>query len=173
MRPLIFSLLLLGVLLSSCGKLPEARPSDFSLVLEWDTGALPPEYHYAYTIAIGPGAQGEFTYQPGYEEKDENFWLMPFEISEARLQSLYTWLRDNDLMRRKWNAGQPLLGGQGTAILINAFGAQYLVPSISEINQSDRELVEKAIEEIRACVPAEIWREMEKRQAVYELTHGG
>jgi len=156
------------VFLSSCAGMPDKYPHDFGLVLEWDTGALPPEYHYQYTVTIGPGPQGEFTYHPGYEENAPLAWITPLYVTETDLQSLYTFLNDNNVLRNRWDSGQPLLGGQSTRIIINALGQQFVVPSISEVSQKERDLVEKTIESIRARVSESIWSEMERRQAEYE-----
>jgi hypothetical protein len=148
--------------------MPEKYPEDFSLVLEWDTGALPPEYHYQYTIAIGPGTQGEFVYHPGYEASPENTWITALMISGDDLQSLFEYLSENNMLRKNWQTGMPLLGGQGTSIMITAFDQQYLVPSVSEVSQNERGLVEQAIEEIKSYVPADVWAEMGSRQSDYE-----
>ena len=164
-----FSIIVLcfAFLLASCVNLPAGYPDDFRLVLEWNTGALPPQYRYQYSVTIGADLQGEFAYHPGYEEESEYKWKKTFNISESQLQSLYTYLRYNNLMRKKWQTGKALIGGQGTSIIITALGVEYQVPSISEIDRSDRELVERTIEEIRMIVPAQIWSEMEARQADY------
>jgi hypothetical protein len=160
--------LLSFVFLSSCAGMSDTYPGDFSLVLEWDTGALPPEYHYQYTITIGPGPQGEFVYHPGYEVTAESTWITSFEITETDLQSLFDYLKENNILRNQWQSGQPLMGGQGTIITITAFDQQYLVPSVSAVSQSERGLVEQTIEVIRAFVPEHIWTEMEQRQTDYE-----
>jgi len=165
-----FSLLLL-ICFTSCTSMPEKYPDDFSLVLEWDTGALPPEYHYQYTITIGPGPQGEFVYHPGYEASPDNTWITTLSVSIDDLQSLYDYLRENGVLRKNWQKGMPLLGGQGTSIIITAFDQQYLVPSVSEVSQNERELVERTIEEIRSYVPADIWAELDSRQSDYEQNY--
>lgn len=161
-------ILLSFIFLSTCAKMPDNYPGDFSLVLEWDTGALPPEYHYQYTITIGPGPQGEFTYHPGYEENTSLAWITSFQIDENDLQSLYSYLKENKVLRNRWESGQPLLGGQGTRIFIDAFNQRYVVPSISEVSTKEWELVEQTIELIRTVVPEYIWTEMEQRQTDYE-----
>lgn len=173
MKNYLFLIVILLVFLSSCSRMPDNYPQDFSLVLEWDTGALPPEYHYQYTITIGPGPQGEFSYHPGYEYNASLAWTTPLEITEVDLQSLYAYLGDNNILRNRWESSQPLLGGQGTRIVIDAFGQQYVVPSVSEVSPKERELVEKTIEMIRTYVPGNIWSEMERRQAEYESSYGG
>jgi len=171
MKPLFTFSLFLLMCCASCSTMPENYPDNFSLVLEWDTGALPPEYHYQYTIAIGPGLQGEFVYHPGYEANADNTWITTFSVSVDDLQSLYDYLRENDVLRKNWQKGMPLLGGQGTSIIITAFDQQYLVPSVSEVSQNERGLVEQTIEEIRSHVPAEVWTEMESKQSDYEQNY--
>jgi hypothetical protein len=172
MKKLILLFALLLVNFSSCTNMPDKYPEDFSLVLEWDTGALPPQYHYQYAITIGPGPQGEFFYHPGYEGTPENTWITSIEITGSDLQSLFDFLNENKILRNRWQSGQPLLGGQGTSIIITAFDQQYLVPSISEVSQNERELVEQSIEEIKSYVPEAIWAEMNSRQSEYEQNYG-
>lgn len=172
MEKMFLIFILSALLFVSCAAMPDEYPDDFSLVLEWDTGALPPEYHYQYTISIGPGPQGEFVYHPGYEATPENTWITGFEITETGLQLLYDYLKSNNILRGGWASGQPLVGGQSTSILITAFGQQYLVPSVSEVSRNERELIERTIEEIRSYVPDTIWQEMNERQSDYELNYG-
>lgn len=171
LKSLFLFLPLLLFCFTACVTMPEKYPDDFSLVLEWDTGALPPEHHYQYTVALGPGPQGEFVYHPGYEASAENTWITPFLVNIGDLQSLFNYLRENDVLRKNWQKGVPLLGGQGTSIIITAFDQQYLVPGISEVNQNERGLVEQTIEEIRSYVPAEVWAEMELKQSEYERNY--
>ena len=167
---IIFSLFSLLVF-SSCARTSDEYPKDFSLVLDWDTGALPPEYHYQYTISIGPGPQAEFVYHPGYEATAENTWITSFVISEADLQKLFNYLEQKDVLRNRWATGELLVGGQGTSISITAFDQQYLIPGVSEVNREERELIEQLIEEIKSYVPDQIWEEMERRQSEYETSY--
>ncbi|HUV15202.1 MAG TPA: hypothetical protein VMW28_01395 [Pelolinea sp.] len=171
MRSILFFVILLLIFSSACGKLPAEYPADFSLTLDWNTGALPPKYHYRTTVTIGPGSQGEFSYHPGYEEESEYIWASSFDLTETQLQALYRYLKENNVMRERWKTGQPLIGGQGTSIIINAYGKEYHVPSVSEINQSDRQLIDTTIEVIRSYVPQEIWNEMDARQAEYDKNY--
>ena len=72
------------------------------------------------------------------------------------------------MLRSKWSTGQPLLGGQGTSLVITASGKEYRVPSVSILTRSEREKVEELIEIIRGYVPKSIWDEMDARQAEFE-----
>jgi len=156
-------------LFSSCSGLPSENPEDFSVVFSWDTGALPPQYHYSYTITIGPGPQGQFVYQPGYDTQDQtNLWVAGFVLTQGQLDSLYESLKGLGIMRSRWNTGAGLVGGSNTDIIITAYGKEYHVPSIAELEEGDRGRVDEAMEDIRGMVPKDIWDEMEARQQAYE-----
>ncbi len=169
MKRIMLVFILMVIFFSSCGKAPVERPADFSLIFEWDTGALPPQYHYAYLIRIGPGQEAEFIYSPGYEPLTQpDAWRMPFEMSAGQLDDLYALLLGRNMLRSNWKTGQPLLGGSGTRLEISAGGAQYQVPSLAVLAKSERDTLEGVIEEIREMVPMEIWEEMDVRQSRHE-----
>lgn len=168
MKMLVVFLLAL-IVLSACSKPAAERPPDFSLVFEWDTGALPPQYHYAYVIRIEPDGTGELVYSPGYEPLTQpGAWRAAFTLSPDQMDHLFALLRGGNMLRSDWQTGQPLVGGQGTRISITADGNTYVVPSVSVLSQSERETVEKVMEGIRSFVPAGIWEEMEARQSQFE-----
>jgi len=157
------------LVLSACTRASTDRPEDFSLTLEWDTGALPPPYHYSYIVAIGPGLTEKFSFQPGYApDFAEDAWQTEFELGSQDLNALYQTLVEKDMLRLKWSTGQPLLGGQGTSLVITADGKDYRVPSISVLTRSEREKVDEIIEIIRGYVPQAIWDEMDARQTAFE-----
>lgn len=169
MKRLIFILSATVFVFSSCSGLPAETPEDFSVVFSWDTGALPPRYHYSYTITIGPGLQGQFVYQPGYDAQDRtNMWVADFALTQGHLDSLYASLKDLGMMQSRWNTGAGLVGGSNTDIIITAYAKEYRVPSIAELEEGDRGSVEDAMGDIRGAVPQDIWDEMEARQQAYE-----
>lgn len=169
MKTIILAIFAASLALSACARTPAARPDDFSLRLEWDIGALPPQYHYSYTITISPDLIGEFTYQPGYGPEDSGeFWRTEFNLESKDLDALYSMLDEKGMLRSRWATGQPLMGAQGTSLVITASGNEYPVPSVSVLTRSEREKVETVIETIRGLVPKAIWDEMEARQADFE-----
>jgi hypothetical protein len=155
--------------LTACARVQTTRPKDFSLILDWDTGALPPLYHYSYIISIGPNPAGRFTFQPGYApENSGEMWETEFELQDTDLDVLYLTLIEKEALRSNWSTGEPLMGGQGSSIVITAGGKEYKVPSLSILTRSDREKVQALIEIIRGYVPTSIWDEMTVRQAEFE-----
>ncbi|MDO9546327.1 MAG: hypothetical protein Q7J07_06210 [Pelolinea sp.] len=158
-----------AVLTVGCGGKQSPMPEDFGLSFNWNTGTLPPQYRYEYVITIGPGMQGELDFIPGYEgAQDSERWVTPFEISREELENLYAFIADNDLLRARWNTGRELIGGSTTSLIFTAFGKEYQVPSISELEGKDKQLVESAMDAIRGVVPEMIWEEMNDRQVQYE-----
>ena len=169
MKTVIWVIFTACLALSACARTPAARPDDFSLTLEWDTGALPPPYHYSYIITIGPGSEGQFSYQPGYAPEDSGkLWATEFKLDGKSLDALYKTLAEKEALRSNWSTGQPLLGGQGTSLVIIADGKEYRVPTVSILTRTEREKVEAIFEIIRGYVPKTIWDEMAARQAEFE-----
>lgn len=171
MRAVLSIVFIIGIaiLTMCCGAKQSPIPEDFSLTFNWNTGALPPQYRYEYVITIGPGFQGELDFIPGYDgAHGSERWATPFEISSEELENLYAFFTDNDLLRDRWNTGRELIGGSTTSLIITAFGKEYQIPSVSELEGEDKQLVEMAMEAIRGVVPEMIWEEMNDRQAQYE-----
>lgn len=157
--------LLCGSCVGKTGKMPE----DFSLTMEWNTGALPPKYTYMYTITIQPGQVGEMVYRPGYDpEDDSQLWVAAFTPEKAQMEALYATLQEQDMFRNNWKKGEILLGSHGTGLTLNANGKTFEVPSVSELDRDERIQAEAAMDAIRAVVPQALWDELETRQAAYE-----
>jgi hypothetical protein len=172
---LIFSILIIigtGIITMGCEAKESQMPDDFGLRFDWNTGALPPKYHYAYVITIGPGAQGKFEYSSGYDSSGKsNRWIAPFTLSKDTLEELYRYLKNQDILRTSWKTGRGLIGGSTTSLIITANGKEYQIPSISELEDADKTLVEEAMDMIRKYVPKSIWEEMNDRQTRYEESY--
>ncbi len=171
----VFSILLIigtGIITVGCGTKEPQIPDDFGLSLDWNTGALPPKYNYAYVITIGPGSQGEFEYISGYDRSDDsNRWVTSFSMSKDALEELYTYLESKDIFRARWKTGRGLIGGSTTSLIIAAYGKEYQIPSISKLKDSDKMLIEEVMDMIRGFVPDSIWEEMNDRQAGHEKSY--
>ena len=153
----------------ACSQLPAEMPQDISLTLEWNTGSLPPQYTYRYVISLGPGLQDKFEYRPGYDPNDTSRqWVTTFSISEKQKEELFAYLQTQDIFRSKWKNGDLRYGSSGTSLILNAYGKEFHVPSISKVDRTEYAQVDAAIEAIRALVPQTIWEEMKVRQADYE-----
>ena len=163
----LLNLALTIISITACTFTPAQRPDDFSLSFSWNTGSLPPQYHYTYTITIDSGGKGEFTYQPGYEQDEVDLWQITFTLTAQEMDNLYQYIAENELMRSSWKEGKKLLGGSGTSMRITADGKEYHVPSISEVTDDDRTTINAAMDYINNLVPKNIWDEMNARQQEY------
>lgn len=151
-------------------QLPTKTVPDFSLLFKWNTGTLPPQYTYTYTIILGPG-KGRLEYQPGYADDSSQQWMVDFTVSEKQMHDLYEYLNSQDMFRSSWKKGEPMMGAPGTRLILEAYGRQYNIPSISILASSEYARVDAAMEAIRALVPQTIWDEMETRQEEYEANY--
>ena len=174
MRTIIFAAyIILMVLMVACTAAKVEMPDDFALTFSWNTGSLPPEHRYDYVITIGPGAQGEFDYVPGYgDENDENRWVTSFAVTEDDLKTLYAYFRDQGFFNTKWgNPDTERIGGSTTSLILTAFGKDHPVPSISALKEADLDKVTDAQDFIRQFVPEAVWAEMEARQDAFKASH--
>lgn len=153
---------------TACTSQPSERPGDFNLSLAWNTGSLPPQYHYSYSINIQSSGASVFIYQAGYEEDEALRWQTDFTLDKNQMDDLYKYLVEKDLLRSNWREGQPSMGSSGTSIQITANGEEFQVPSISVLEQADRKIIQPAIDTINQLVPQNIWDEMNTRQDTYE-----
>ena len=177
----IFAVLICTLVTVACSQLPTITPpdsselptetaQDFSLLFEWNTGTLPPQYTYTYTIILGPG-KGRLEYQPGYADDNSQQWMVDFTVSEKQMHDLYEYLNSQNMFRSSWKEGEPMMGGSGTTLILKAFEEQYTIPSISILSSSEYARVDAAMEAIRALVPQTIWDEMDARQKEYETNY--
>jgi len=172
MARVFFIIFIIILMASACTQVPAEMPDDFSLTMEWNTGALPPKYTYMYTITIGPGQTGEMAYRPGYDPGDDShLWVAAFTPNQAQMEVLYEILQEQDVFRSNWKKGEILLGSHGTDLTLTAYGKAYAVPSVSELDRDERIRVETAMDAIRAVVPQALWDELETRQAAYEAEY--
>lgn len=144
-------------------------PEDFSTKLYWDTGSLPPEYHYYYLITIGPGPEGRFDYQSGYGEPPApDIWVAEFSVSFVKLNELYEFLDGNGFFRDSWEKVEPSIGGSYHIINITANDKTYEIPPDFELNPEDSKKISEVADFVKNLVPENIWTDMEKRQKEFE-----
>jgi len=140
---------------------PNQNPDDFSFKFAWDTGALPPAYHYAYQINVAADGKGEFIYQEGYEDVGAKApTLREFNLSQAQLDQVYEMMLDRDMLREKWAEGEPLLGAPSAAMAITAGGKTNQVPSTAAMQAEDRNVVTEVYDYLHSLLPQSIWDEL-------------
>jgi hypothetical protein len=147
-------------------------PRDFSVHLTWSTGALPPPYHYSYSILCGPGLNGIFTYHNG-KSLSQNLEpvVIDFGTSIESMDGLYVFLEENNFFRNKWDKAAPSIGGSSTIIKISAKGKTYEIPPDFELKPGDAKIINKAAYLINSMVPEQTWAEIQKLQSEFEKSY--
>lgn len=137
--------------------MPDSAPADFSVRYHYDVGSLPPPYHYAYTVRIGPGAQGEVEYEQSYEgEEGYDTWTEPFSISGEEVEALYDLMVEQGVFARSWQqTDDPPVGGDAEWLDVTAGGKEFSVPSYVAGRGAENAIGE-VYEAINALVPASI-----------------
>ncbi len=162
-------MVILGMVLTGCRKTNSSKPKDFSFVYQWNTGALPPQYHYSYEIKVDSAGQGEFIYQPGYNGEDTApEWKTSFAINVSQLDDLYRLIVEKDLFRTEWAEGELSIGGSSSDLTFIMSGKEYRLPNDAGMITTDRQSVQEVFDQIKAFVPLSIWDEMQIRQKEYE-----
>jgi hypothetical protein len=173
----LFLLLLLLVLTQififpGCRQANKNTPEDFEVSMNYDVGALPPQYHYYYKIKIGPDGQCLFEYQPGYGEPPApQAWQSSFNLSQDQLDNLYGLLVDNNFFRKIWEEGEVSCGSDSTSIEIKAGSKIFKIPSDSSLRSGDASKVREVAKFIKELVPQKIWSEMQAMQQDFENSY--
>lgn len=165
-------LLGLGLLiLAACGPaMPETRPADFAVVYEWQAGSLPPPYHYAYTLVIGPDGAGALTYLPDYDFNRPPVWTETFTVEAADLDQLYAVLVEQGVLRANWSAvDDPPVGGEVESAQMTVDGRTYAIPFA--VSPVDHGRVQAAYAAIRALAPAALWEKLAAQRQAYMDEH--
>ena len=150
---------------------PKTRPGDFQIKYYWETGALPPPYFYSYTIAIGPGVQGEIEFVADYEDEDPPVWVEQITISDQELDHLYQKLFEMALFEGGWQQAEDIPdGGSANKLSVTAYGQEFLIPSY--VAGEERAKDAKALYElIEGLVSQEIWEELNTLHDEYVREH--
>lgn len=173
---LVFATVLLFTVAAGCTSVNptpnplDTRPTDFSLVYEWQEGSLPPPYHYEYTITIDPTGQGQIVMVPDYSFSNPPTWTETFTITPAALDQLYRLLIDKGLFAQGWQAQQdPPVGGSFDSLHVTAHGRQITVPSF--VIQTQANAAEDIATAARALVPQPIWDKLNTQREQYVTEH--
>jgi hypothetical protein len=147
------------------------RPSDFTIWFTWRESTVAPQYHYEWTVTAGPTTSARISYVPSYPGPGVPHFIRTFTVSTTALNSLYTRLQTGGLLRTTWPkvATHPI-GGPTTTAAIRAGGKRYRVPAFS-VNGSAP--LAPFVTQVRALVPAAVWRDLQARRAAYVRQHFG
>ena len=169
---LIALILLTAILMTACAvpkTISEERPDDFQTVYHWSTGSLPPPYHYHYTIAIGPEAQGTIVFTAGYSDDGPLVWTETFPLSEDEMDALYARLHQIGVFSKTWQQVEDVLGGGSVYELsVTAYRKVYNIPAYIDGAEQARDMRAMA-DELKALVPQSIWDDLYAKHNEYVI----
>jgi len=164
LRMALFAVLILGIMAQACRVAEPTQPrlgnppADLKITYHWDSGSLPPKYHYSYEIVIEPDGSGQFMVQPGYAATGEPTpWVTAFRVSPEKMNQLFQLLIARDMLRTEWAKGKPLIGGSSSEMQIIADGKTYSVPNDAQMIEKDKSDLAEVYDFIKQLVPKSIW----------------
>lgn len=169
--------LLCGVLifLFGCVAGSEIRPqpADFSLRYHWSESALPPPYHYEYTIHLGPGSQGQIEFWPDYPNPGTPVWRETFELKEGDLEKLYALLQTKGLLGTQTRQDQdPPPGAPADGLQVTIEGRQIALSSYNT-DPNEGKIIAEVYEVVKAQVPEPLWIKLKARHEQYKQDFEG
>ena len=166
-RILSFSLLwgpLVFLFGCTTGAEAQPQPADFSLDYHWSESALPPPYHYEYTIHLGPGSQGLIEFWPDYPNPGTPVWTETFELKDEDLEKLYAFLQAKGLLEEQagHSEGVPP-GAPSDGLRVMVEGRQFSLPGSNET-----EGLAEVVEAVKTQVPAPLWTKLMAQYEQYQ-----
>ena len=170
--PLLF---IIGVFTSTCQaplstpKSSISYPADLKITYGWNTGSLPPKYHYSYQIVIQADGSGQFIYQQGYTGDGAPVSsVSAFTIPTEKMNQLYQLLLTKNLLRTEWAKKEPLIGGSSSDMQILADGKEYSIPNDAILIDQDRSDAAEVYNFIKTLVPVSIWDDLTKKRQIVD-----
>ena len=144
------------------------KPPDFSVRYKWSEGALPPPYHYEYTIDLGPGDAGKIVFLPDYPSHDPPVWTETFDLDPKDLDRLHALMEEKGVYERKWTELENgSVGGSLEWMEATAGSGQFLVPSAIE----EAAVVKDVYKALKALVPEGLWKSLMARREKFENSY--
>ncbi len=171
MRAILSIIIIVGSLLIGCQSpsltrtLVPAYPKDFKITYGWNTGPLPPRYHYSYEVIIQADGTGQFIYQQGYAGDGAPMpWVSTFTIPTEKISQLYQLLLNRDMLRTDWATREPSIGGSSSIIQITAGGADFSIPIDTLKSEKDKSDSAEISDLVKTLVPKSIWDELNDKR---------
>ncbi|MBE7555497.1 MAG: hypothetical protein HS126_30985 [Anaerolineales bacterium] len=144
------------------------KPADFSLQYHWSESALPPPYHYEYTLHLGPGSQGLIEFWPDYPNPGTPVWTETFELKAGDLEKLFTLLQAKGLLEAQERSGQgPPPGAPADGLQVTVEGRQISLPSYAA-GEKEAEGIAEVYEAVKAQIPEPIWTKLMGQYEQYQ-----
>jgi hypothetical protein len=174
-RNILPTLFIIGILAAACQapiltpKSPVAFPADLKISYGWNTGALPPKYHYSYEIVIQADGSGQFIYQQSYAGDGAPMpSVSTFIVPAEKMNQLYQLLLTKNILRTDWAQKEPLIGGSSSSMQIITEGKTFSIPNDAIMINQDRSDSAEVYDFIKTLVPVSIWDELTKKRQIVD-----
>ena len=164
-------IMIVGILALACQVLEPTkiplinRPADLKITYHWDTGSLPPKYHYSYDIVFNSDGTGQFIYQQSYIGKDSPIpSVTAFTMPPEKINQLYQLLLTKNMLRTEWAKRQPSIGGSSSDLQVFAEGKTFSIPNDALMIEKDRTDSAEVYDSIKKLVPKGIWDELANKR---------
>jgi hypothetical protein len=171
------TLIIIGTLATACqapiltSKPSVAFPADLKITYGWNTGALPPKYHYSYEIVIQADGSGQFIYQQSYAGEGAPMpSVSVFTVPNEKINQLYQLLLTKKILRTEWAKNEPLIGGSSSDMQIVAEGKTFSIPNDTVMINQDRSDSAEVYDFIKTLVPVSIWDDLTKKRQIVDAT---
>lgn len=133
----------------------------------YNSGSLPPPYHYSYTITITADGAGELSYVKGYDEKDKNKTQLSFILDKSKLKELKRQLKKSgvlsDKIKERPNDEIPDGGHSESLTLYSDAEPPEIIASVPSYPDLKYEsALNKLYKFVVSCVPVEYWNEVNR-----------
>jgi hypothetical protein len=177
MRIILSIFIIIGTLVIGCRvsnlnqPTPLSFPADLKITYRWNTGALPPKYHYSYEIVIQADGSGQFIYQQSYGGDGAPMpSVSVFTVPNEKINQLYQLLLTKKILRTEWAKNEPLIGGSSSDMQILAEGKTFSIPNDAVMIDQDRSDSAEVYDFIKTLVPVSIWDDLTKKRQIVDAT---
>ena len=144
-------------------------PEDFALTCDWAAGAMPPPYHYEYSITVGPDGRGEITFWPDYPAEETPAWRETWQAPFERRLRLYHLLEEHGFLNPVVETGEEEerpIGGETVRLEASANGQRIQLDS-TRLSADRADALREMLDAVRALVPDLVWEDLAARRRAY------
>lgn len=133
----------------------------------FNSGALPPPYHYSYNISITSDGAGELAYVKGYDENGKNKTQLSFTLGKKQIKELKRQLKISgvltDKIKERPSEEIPDGGHSDNLTLYSDSEPPEIIASVPSYPDLKYEAaLNKLYKYIVSCVPEEYWNEVNR-----------
>jgi hypothetical protein len=141
----------------------------FALRYEWVEGAVPPPYHYEWTIEL-QNRQGIISFYPDYPQQGVSPWVKNFQVPGGQFNYLVETLHTSRVFRTHWQQPEEVsAGGAHDSLTVWLEGQTYQVPPIR--TPGANRAMQPVWQAVKACVPKPVWDELfQKREEILKAS---